>query len=152
MLEAPRPEIKAVSGCWCCEDRVLDGITSAKHHRMEPRAAHPQRCRVEGFPCVSRKDITERADQHARMRYFHLRVSPESNGIRHLKIVLSSRRFETHTRPYVGVFQKSIIDRFINFWRYFPTKWLQNRTQIPRPYPGIPPRRAFCGCAKLPPL
>ena len=36
-----------------------------------------------------------------------------------------------HARPFVGVFQKSISIRFINFWRYFPTKtnqWLQERT------------------------
>ena len=35
-----------------------------------------------------------------------------------------------HARPFVGVFQKSISVRFINFWRYFPTKtrkWLQER-------------------------
>ena len=35
-----------------------------------------------------------------------------------------------HARPFVGVFQKSISIRFINFWRYFPTKtrkWLQER-------------------------
>ena len=38
---------------------------------------------------------------------------------------------EHHARPFVGVFQKSISIRFINFWRYFPTKtnqWLQERT------------------------
>ena len=43
------------------------------------------------------------------------------------------RRFKTlnHARPFVGVFQKSIFTRFINFWQYFPTKtnqWLQERT------------------------
>ena len=36
-----------------------------------------------------------------------------------------------HARPLVGIFQESISIRFINFWRYFPTKtnqWLQERT------------------------
>jgi hypothetical protein len=50
-----------------------------------------------------------------------------------------------HARLFGGVFQKSILDRFVNFWRLFPAKWLQNRPQIPKPSPGIPPRRAFCG-------
>ena len=50
-----------------------------------------------------------------------------------------------HPRPFVGVFQKSILDRFVNFWRLFPAKWLQNRPQIPEPSSGITPRRAFCG-------
>ena len=47
--------------------------------------------------------------------------------------------------PFVGVFQKSILYRFVIFWRLFPSKWLQNRPQIPKPSPGIPPHRAFCG-------
>ena len=47
--------------------------------------------------------------------------------------------------PFVGVFQKSIIDRFVKFWPLFSAKWLQNRPQTPKPFPGIPPRRAFCG-------
>ena len=51
-----------------------------------------------------------------------------------------------HARPFVGVFQKSILDRFVIFWRFFPSKWLQNRPQNPKPSPGIPPRRACCGC------
>ena len=50
-----------------------------------------------------------------------------------------------HARPFVGVFQKSILDRFVIFWRLFPSKWLQHRPQIPKPSPGITPRRAFCG-------
>ena len=51
-----------------------------------------------------------------------------------------------YIRPFSGVFQKSILDRFVIFWRFFPSKWLQNRPQHPKPSPGIPPRRAFCGC------
>ena len=42
-----------------------------------------------------------------------------------------SGQIERHARPFIGVFQKSINIRFINFWRYFPTKtnqWLQERT------------------------
>jgi len=50
-----------------------------------------------------------------------------------------------HARPFVGVFQKSILDRFVKFWRLFPAKWLQNRPQIPKPSPEITPRRAVCG-------
>jgi len=38
-----------------------------------------------------------------------------------------------------------MLDTFVIFWRFFPSKWLQNRPQIPKPSPGIPPRRAFCG-------
>ena len=37
-----------------------------------------------------------------------------------------------YARPFVGVFQKSVSMRCINFWRYFPTKtnkWLQERTR-----------------------
>ena len=44
-----------------------------------------------------------------------------------------------------GGISKSILDRFVNFWQQIPTKWLQNRPQIPKPSPGIPPHRAFCG-------
>jgi hypothetical protein len=44
-----------------------------------------------------------------------------------------------------GGISKSILDRFVNLWQQFPTKWLQNRPQIPKPSPGIPPHRAFCG-------
>ena len=51
----------------------------------------------------------------------------------------------THARPFVGVFQRSILDRFVISWRLFPSKWLQNRPKIPKPSPGIPPRRAFRG-------
>ena len=50
-----------------------------------------------------------------------------------------------HARPFVGVFQWSSLDRFVNFWQLFPAKWLQNRPQITKPSPGIPPRRAFGG-------
>ena len=50
-----------------------------------------------------------------------------------------------HTRPFVGVFQKSIIGRFVNSWRLSPAKWLRNRPQIPKQSPGITPRRAFGG-------
>ena len=55
-----------------------------------------------------------------------------------------------HAGPFVGVFQKSIPDRFVIFRRLFPSKWLQNRPQIPKPSPGIPPHRAFCGKHRLP--
>jgi hypothetical protein len=51
----------------------------------------------------------------------------------------------SRARPFVGVFQKSILDRSIILWRLFPSKWLQNRPQIPKLSPGIPPRRVFCG-------
>ena len=47
-----------------------------------------------------------------------------------------------------GGISKSIHRRFVNFWQQFPTKWLQNRPQIPKPSPGIPPRRAFCGTGR----
>ena len=48
-----------------------------------------------------------------------------------------------HARPFVGLFQNSILDRFVKFWRLFPAKWLQNRPEIPKLSPGITPRRAF---------
>ena len=35
----------------------------------------------------------------------------------------------------------------VKFWRYMPTKWLQNRTNGSKTAPGIPPHRAFCGLA-----
>ena len=49
-----------------------------------------------------------------------------------------------------GGISKSILDRFVNFWQQFSTKWLQNRPQIPKPSPGMPPHRAFCGsCVQM---
>ena len=60
-------------------------------------------------------------------------------------IGVSVKQVFAYARPFVGVFQKSIPDRFVNFWRLFPTKWLQNRPQIPKPSPEIPPHRALCG-------
>ena len=59
-----------------------------------------------------------------------------------------TRMDAAHTWPRKAVrggISKSILDRFVNFWQQFPTKWLQNRPQIPKPSPGIPPHRAFCG-------
>jgi len=52
-----------------------------------------------------------------------------------------------HARPFVGVFQKSISKRFINFWRYKLMKWLQERTHLSETHPWIPPRGAFYGNA-----
>jgi hypothetical protein len=37
-----------------------------------------------------------------------------------------------HARPFVGVFHSSILERFVNLWHLFPTKWLHIRPQIPK--------------------
>ena len=56
---------------------------------------------------------------------------------------IDSSRGGVHARPFVGVFQKSILDRFVIFWRFFPSKRLQSRPQNPKPSPGIPPEGPF---------
>ena len=77
----------------------------------------------------------------------------------HCPMVVLSRRasriirrtggpWDIHPRPFVGVFQKSILDRFVNFWRLFPAKWLQNRPQSqnrPLGYPHEGPSGTYLG-------
>ena len=50
-----------------------------------------------------------------------------------------------HARQLVGVFRKSIFKRFVNFCKYEPTKWLQERPNGSRNNPEMPPRRALRG-------
>ena len=92
----------------------------------------------------------------------HDRVSSSLSGSEHpsfralsgrLKLTARRHKFNQDYLSFVvvprkalrGGISKSILDRFVNFWQQFPTKWLQNRPQIPKLSPGIPPRRAFCG-------
>ena len=41
--------------------------------------------------------------------------------------------------------QKSFLEDFVNFWRYMPTKWLQQRAKGSKNGHEIPQGRAFCG-------
>ena len=68
-----------------------------------------------------------------------------SSRVRGLLLEFAPSRLQGPRKALRVSISKSILDRFVNFWQHFPTKWLQNRPQIPKPSPGIPPHRAFCG-------
>ena len=63
-------------------------------------------------------------------------------------LLLRQQQPETHSGPFVRVSQSQFLTGLSTFGKKFPTKWLQNRPQIPKPSPGIPPHRAFCGDAR----
>ena len=50
-----------------------------------------------------------------------------------------------HARPFVGVFEKSILRDLAIFWRYTPTKWLQERHNGSKNDAGMPSLRALRG-------
>ena len=51
----------------------------------------------------------------------------------------------SHARLFVGVSQSQFFRDLVNFWRYMPTKRLQERPNGSKNDLGMPPRRAFCG-------
>ena len=57
---------------------------------------------------------------------------------------------QVHARPSVGVFQKSILDKFVNFWRHFPTKWLQKPSPNPKTVPWDTPTKGLLWKGVLP--
>ena len=56
-----------------------------------------------------------------------------------------SRRRRGTTQGPSNLNQKSFLEDFVNLWRQMPTKWLQERGNVPKTVDGIAPRRAFCG-------
>ena len=47
-----------------------------------------------------------------------------------------------HARPFVGVFKSQSLRDLVNFWRYMPTKWLQQRQDGSKNDVEMPSRRA----------
>ena len=121
---------RAVGHAQCRALRVQSSESGeALRHKYEgQRAAQPTqstRCTWEGQRA---EQLTHRgADQPTT----HSVQSSQRTQPTHSKWVQSSQpthsmqrsqRAARHAGPFVGVFQKSIFIRFINFWGYFPTK------------------------------
>jgi len=115
---------------------------SVHHHLLiaPPRAP----CGCSGVMLRPRHGLPRTAPKHDG------RTSPEDHGRAPPERVgpdaSRAARDASHARPFVGVFQKSISIRFINFWRYFPAKmrkWLQEQGRD-TPTKGLV-RRAPCG-------
>jgi hypothetical protein len=47
--------------------------------------------------------------------------------------------------PSWGHLKSQLSSDLVDFWRYIPTKWLQERAKGSKNEPGMPPLRAFCG-------
>jgi len=47
--------------------------------------------------------------------------------------------------PLWGYLKSQFFRDLVNFWRYMPTKWLQERAKGSKNEHGMPPHRAFCG-------
>ena len=52
---------------------------------------------------------------------------------------------ETTQGPSWGYLKSQFWRDLVDFWRYIPTKWLQERTKGSKNEPGMPPLRAFYG-------
>ena len=72
-------------------------------------------------------------------------VGSTVRGLRGRRLKGWCQRCVSHAGLFVGVFQKSILNRFCQLGQYVPTKWLQERAKGSKNEPGIPPHRAFCG-------